>query len=1391
MISNTFQTNTFVEGLDMDTDVSMLSDKRYRDAQNIRILTDIDGNSGVLHNTIQPTRVLDDSSDKYGTIIGVTTVNNYIIVVTVDETGRNIFIRYRADEDGVDSASVILKGYLGLCQDLTETPNLSIIGNYESESNAKIYFTDGKSPIKIFNIFDDRYSTANNGYTDENGDVINVEAFDITPGAILPPFKFLGLGNGSLLAGVVQYCYQLFNVNTSETTVSAMTSAIHLAESTTNEESQDYEGSDYNTTSRKSVLLRADLLTHNFEKYRVIRIQYTQNNQPPQIVVVNEATIDNNLDYIQFTDTGSSYLAELTVDEFNALTGYQFNAVTLAKMQNRLFAANVEDTTWDAGKYDARAYRADKDGQVLLQSSIGNDITFNIDTYDLSTIPEDHDCINPSNYQQILSPDQVSYEYGNTKNNDGLRILGGHGINIDYYFVYCNLRMADTLDERGDLGEQYNLITNRCSLNTSPVYAINGMTMYKLNSEDTEEDDGAIMLGDEVGASRIWNYADPDIDANLKGYQRDEVYRFGIIFYNSKSLPSSVYWIGDIKMPHANRLAPFTYNKNFLFGRPIGIKFTVKNIPEGAVAYDIVRCDRTEEDRSIVMQATGQQLYEYRIQENAEFIGNGTVLGSSIEMRPTPVFCNQDKDIYFRGASEADDRTNRVPASLIKKDYYRLVSPEICLQQENIESLFSKSLYLERIGGMISPTDPWRPGDPEESKATNTSVAITSTCYRALQPDGELQLIRSTAYVDEENIDGTGLPMFVSYTRQYDRAIYPGGQVTVYEGRYKAEISRYFVTEYYRYYNDNNTVELPFIETAIYPPIIPYENVQNCAAYTVNIAENTYANYAMTEFGASEIQTFFGPAGPCVIIKADRVVDRIVGFMSVSGHNDFYNFNAAPIINVKRTLTNPYGGNTYASRQNSVYISTNSYTLVGDSNEHSNYTFGGDIYLGVLDYSNMMIFQGNTVEDRERFKQYIGSYIPFETSINLNLMNGDMPHRSWDEGNGYLDSHLYIEPQQSQTFHAQSRPFYAYNAVYSSQPGAKIYLPKSIYDTDDDHIGNRIMVSQAKTNGEVLDSWTQFKAADYLDVDTQYGDITNLYTFRDRLFYFQKDALGIASINERSLVTDDNSNQIVLGTGGILSRYDYVTTVNGTSIVNSRSITNSDNVLYWYDYLKNEICAYDGGVHSLGKEKNIQSYLISRRESTLKDYPRNALFDKEYNEVQFNFENKSLVFNELLGRFTSLYTFSPQWSTKYDYGVIGIKDFVFYKLNSSNVTEREKDDSYIEIVINKDYLYTKTFDNIAITGNLSDRFNQSVNNGVIIKIEFNTKHQEAVSTLPTFDYREDTYRLSIPRESINKDPLSFPARLRGKYLISKYTFDNTDSLYDIPSITTTYRHSLV
>jgi hypothetical protein len=49
---------------------------------------------------------------------------------------------------------------------------------------------------------------------------------------------------------------------------------------------------------------------------------------------------------------------------------------------------------------------------------------------------------------------------------------------------------------------------------------------------------------------------------------------------------------------------------------------------------------------------------------------------------------------------------------------------------------------------------------------------------------------------------------------------------------------------------------------------------------------------------------------------------------------------------------------------------------------------------------------------------------------------------------------------------------------------------------------NRVYVSQAKTTNENVDNWSVFKPADFIDVDYQYGEITNIKSIFNKLYFW-------------------------------------------------------------------------------------------------------------------------------------------------------------------------------------------------------------------------------------------------------------------------------------------------
>lgn len=1372
MISNTAQTNTFVAGMDTDTDPSLLPSNKYRYAENVRIITNDNGTTGVLQN-IEGVKQYATQIASNLDIIGVETINDIALIVTrVNKDDDSSFIGdniiYRVDSFNTNPIMhLVVKGELHLCENIEETPNVSIVLNYETNTNIKAYITDGKSSIKVINIMSDKYSNSSSALVDNKQRILNPLALDLTPGALLPPFAVIGLGVGNLPAGTIQYCYQLFNLHGSETALSSLSNVMHLTQSSTSNDSKNYKGTSKGQSSGKSCILEAEIQSHDFDRCRIISISYLDKQNVPFISIVNEVALTPTQTSINYIDTGNTSMGTITVEEFNALTGYQFIASTIAVTNNRLFAANITEDTWNPGQYDARAYRCNAYGKLKLNSAnVFNNIEAeDIYSYDLSSIPEDHDCINPYNEISDVSNTSLSdkYAYG-PKVGDTYK-LGGHGINIDYNFIVTPIVVADE-----EIFGNGNVVDNtNCGNNVKPGHFNSvQITNVGLNSTYTYNFPEAI-------TSRQPSYADPYIASRFLGYQRDEIYRFGIIFYNNKNLPSPVYWIGDIRMPLPSDegLLTFEASDYDLVGKALGIRFTVKNIPEGALAYEIVRCDRTESDRTVVMQAAVSGLYNYLRNEQDKGVGGGVNLDSSVEYRPPVHLCYQpNMDLRYR--RKGHGKVGHLRKDAFNKNLVRLISPEICVSGKDIEPYFNNTilstLYASR--SLVNPTDTIDIGEIVDYKR------CFCMNYVSLQENGSeatvtLDQKKANNYISVDTDSLHSFDMFRPFGYNFPALI----------------AKQYFLFTSSDFITQNGIVS---IEDARYTNIIPYNGFSNVTPYTQNVGTYTYTNWSMSDNKASldgdiNQQEITGPAGPAIVAMSTGIGNKI----NIPADT---NPTMVPIVNVKRSVTQ-YGGNTYSNRQNSVYIPTGSYVRVKGASSYDTYTYGGDTFLGILDYPVTMTFQANDSWSYNDRAVFCGAYIPFESSINMNLLQGDMAHMTHRSSDNYLDSHLQTDITQKQLYHIQDDPYFVYNTVYSSHNGSKQYVPQSIYAEDNIVTSNRIYSSQAKTANEVVDSWATFKAADFLDVDNKFGPITNLKVFKDKLFYFQDTAVGVAAVNERALINDGNVGQLTIGTGDILSRYDYITNTNGSSILNDRSITHSDNVLYWYDFDKNEICAYNGQVSQISKEKNVQSYLNEmydkKRECTL------GLFDKKYNEVWFRFYDKSLIFNEQLGCFTSFYTFNPEWALQLSDKTVTIKDNKYYRLNTldtDNIGAVNKQ-AQIQFIVNENVPYTKVFDNVSLAGEFKDSKNKLFTTGGIQRATFTTKHQSTgdIIDIP-IDYREDTYRFPIPRQNESEEDtsLSYPSRMRGKYLVCDFALNsNNENTFKISYINTTYRYSRI
>ena len=504
----------------------------------------------------------------------------------------------------------------------------------------------------------------------------------------------------------------------------------------------------------------------------------------------------------------------------------------------------------------------------------------------------------------------------------------------------------------------------------------------------------------------------------------------------------------------------------------------------------------------------------------------------------------------------------------------------------------------------------------------------------------------------------------------------------------------------------------------------------------------------------------------------------------------------------------PYGGSSINAIQLSTYYSYGNYHVL-DSSESSNKSseievFDGDCMIQPFEYMSAHKYYTGFGKNTGLSFSMIYS-IPVETNINLSYTLGQ------EFSKGQLDarkSNSQLQPGNVYGRYIQDKPLYSYNSAYSSNAYTRAFA--AFIDAEDRNDlqdpDYRVYHSLLKSAKESIDNWTKFQPANFIDVDSKYGPITDLKSFNNQLIFWQTDAVGVLSVNERAVVSTDNNTPLILGTGGVLDRYDYIDKTSGMS-EDQFVKANSDTTLYWWNDKMKQIFAYRSGqtVEELGKTKRVQNALYSKDSDIT--IPT-MFFNHKYNEAITNAltDKNQIAYSELLQAFTSLYTFDYEDAVEFsdkDYLVSlhengdVMKVSLYDASNKSTNTDGKIMSAYLQYVVNKNVLTTKTFDNQEIvTVNIlggsgienaedkpykDDKSYFTANHNYTWKTELN----ESQSGELNMTLREGNYRYAIPRAG----DASYGNRIRGKYMVCSIEDTKPNCDASISYIITKFRTS--
>jgi len=1105
-----------------------------------------------------------------------------------------------------------------------------IEGRYENEFIQKIYWTDNYNVPRQINVADPNVAN------------LTLEQLRLLPSLSmdLPQVTEVIVGGG-LYMGVYQVAYRLKNTNGSETRFSRTSQLIPIIDAP---ESITVTNTYYPTkplldntntndpkptVAGKSIRVEVQNVDTNFDTIEFATLYYRDNTSTPEINVVKEVIIPSN-GIIDTYISGNEDKVPITLDEFTAFTSAINRAKTLAAKKQTLFLGNVALGT-QIVNWDARAYRFPRNSSTTIITDVSNtNKTYTLDqslNYQITQengvsvtpylIPEEHDCIQDYNSQSPTVDTKYLYQPNSN-------VLGGAGPNVSYEFVTETLLLDNKKDNANNtFAPHLTPATNTGTTFWSEdrYYASKGNSLSNNNSP--------------------YKY---DI---FVGYRRDEMERFGIVFFDELDNPTYVNWIGDIRMPHMfmpdttdgavyagsgngrstidssnlhTNVVKLDTTNDFLYGKPLGIRFTIdfSNLPPQYKKASIVRVPKKEEDKHIL----GQGLFITSVKTK------------DVSPFPQQVFlCN--------------------PSPYNAYDYYDSINNEVwfdCWSFHSPDFLFDKfsgysgtdAIDVLGLYKSISNTYLSDQYSPSQVVAVDGTYLLDSKGSHNIEGYGARHKVYSLNESTTFPASIKNVNTFNPYPIQKATSVNAGGDTRSYDTGITADYSGGTIRTVHNCApKDLSSSHGGGLGTSA----VGYSYGSN--SVFIELTEGPASNWNKTAFGGNQ---FLGEQYS----------------LSVSFPTSHYLANYTRVIQ-----GGPFGGHGYFARSTSEYIPCNNLIDISSHGVVSTRVFGGDTAVAVMDHTIQFYdraegsaFLSNS-DSAKLLTHWV--YFPCETYVAIDyrrnykdtttLTYTGVPNRS-----RITESPGNLNDWGTAPYRIGAAEYFNVDNVYNhTDKSAYTYFAKPALGDISLRFDCRVWKSEPKQDGELVESWSNFKPGAYLDVESAYGPLNNLIVFKDKLYYFQDRAFGQLQVNEQKLIqpADETAANLVLGSSGILERYDYISTKTGTKHQFGMSV--SDNSMIWFDTLARKMYRYTtpttsgGGLEPLSDIKGLNAFLYNRLSGTIqtKDNPYiyegiHCTYDFRHNEFYMTFLNKetefylTLVYNDLLDGYIGEYTHYPK-----------------------------------------------------------------------------------------------------------------------------------------------------
>jgi hypothetical protein len=375
----------------------------------------------------------------------------------------------------------------------------------------------------------------------------------------------------------------------------------------------------------------------------------------------------------------------------------------------------------------------------------------------------------------------------------------------------------------------------------------------------------------------------------------------------------------------------------------------------------------------------------------------------------------------------------------------------------------------------------------------------------------------------------------------------------------------------------------------------------------------------------------------------------------------------------------------------------------------------------------------------------------------------------------FVESEVNTEYQAQQDINPEREVVYPYNFGYSVQSGPKRLQSIPSFQERRSHFPARVIYSDNKVYQTRIEGFNSFRPASFYDIEESHGKISALSVpGNNELYCLQLSAVSVIPVNKVVAQMADSS-QFLLNGSATITRPRHLSVSSGASA--GAAVATSEGRVFFYDARNREVKVASAQVEPLS-DLGVRSLLKNTGTDVQLSY------SQDRRELYVRDGEKVLVFDDRLQAWTTRLAMGPLKAIFEAHGRTLILGGYKHLLRAEVLVRGEKtsffskgQQSFLDLVINPDMPFTKSFDHWRIDGSLlpsAASFRVARTGG---QADQQAEGQQA-------ELRNDLFELPLPRNESGHD------RLRGRYLEGRITLAASpllDRTPDISSVITTYR----